>query len=70
MKNFINISDLLNADEDFLLSIKGMSEKTVEALYGSVQAYIEKSKEDYNLQIKKAEEISTEIINTSETNAN
>ena len=59
--NIINISDLLNADEDFLLSIKGMSEKAVESIYSSVQAFIEKSKEDYNLQIKKAEEISTDV---------
>ena len=70
-KNSItNISDLLNADEDFLLSIKGMSEKAVESIYGSVQAFIEKSREDYNLQIKKAEEISTDVLNTTKTSAN
>ena len=30
--NITTISDLLNADEDFLLSIKGMSEKAVESV--------------------------------------
>ena len=60
----------MNADEDFLLSIKGMSEKAVESIYGSVQAYIEKSKEDYDLQIKKAEEISKDDLNATKTSAN
>ena len=70
-KNSINnISDLLNADEDFLLSIKGMSEKAVESLYNSVHTFIEKSREDYNLQIKKAEEISKNNTNTTATSAN
>ena len=70
-KNSINnISDLLNADEDFLLTIKGMSEKAVESLYSSVHTFIEKSREDYNLQIKKAEEISTDDLNATKTSAN
>ena len=60
----------MNADEDFLLSIKGMSEKAVESLYSSVHTFIEKSREDYNLQIKKAEEISTDDLNATKTSAN
>ena len=68
--NITTISDLLNADEDFLLSIKGMSEKAVESLYNSVHIFIEKSREDYNLQTKNDDEISTDVINNTETSAN
>ena len=70
-KNSINnISDLLNANEDFLLSIKGMSEKAIELIYGSVHAHIEKSREDFNLQIKKAEEVFTDDSSLTNTGVN
>ena len=70
-KNSINnISDLLNADEDFLISLKGMSEKAVELIYSSVHTFIEKSREDFNLQLKKAEEVSKDNLNATKTSAN
>ena len=36
------VSDLLDADESLLLSVKGIGEKTLEGIYDSVQKFIER----------------------------
>ena len=45
IENSINsVSDLLNADEEMLLAIKGITEKSLESLYNKVQDFIEENK--------------------------
>ena len=45
IENSINsVSDLLNADEEKLLAIKGITEKSLESLYNKVQDFIEENK--------------------------
>ena len=45
-ENDINtISDLMNSDEEKLVEIKGITEKSLEKMYDSIQSFIEKNQE-------------------------
>lgn len=63
----ITVSDLLSANEDTLLEIKGISDATLNKIYDAVQGFVEKNKtsaeEDKNEETK-AEEVSKDVVIT------
>ncbi len=57
-----NISDLLKADEETLLAIKGISELTLEKIYDSVQAFVEANEKENQTESVSEEEKSIEEL--------
>jgi Bacterial RNA polymerase, alpha chain C terminal domain. len=56
-ENDINtISDLMNSDEDKLVEIKGITEKSLEKMYDSIQSFIEKNQERVDEVVVEEEE--------------
>ena len=67
-ENDINtISDLMNSDEEKLVEIKGITEKSLEKMYDSIQSFIEKNQESLDeVAVEEAEEEVTDEPNVDE----
>jgi len=57
-----NISDLLKADEETLLAIRGISELTLEKIYDAVQAFVEANEKENQTESVSEEEKSIEEL--------
>ena len=64
------VSDLLDADESLLLSVKGIGEKTLEGIYDSVQKFIERIDEPLPDEEKLDRIVSNQELGENEYNEN
>ena len=64
------VSDLLDADESLLLSVKGIGEKTLEGIYDSVQKFIERIDEPLPDEEKLDRLVSNQELGENEYNEN
>ena len=64
------VSDLLDADESLLLSVKGIGEKTLEGIYDSVQKFIERIDEPLPDEEKLDRIVSNQELGENEDNEN
>ena len=64
------VSDLLDADESLLLSVKGIGEKTLEGIYDSVQKFIERIVEPIPDEEKLDRIVSDQELGENEHNGN
>jgi len=62
--NINTVSDLLNSEEERLIEIKGISEKSLEKIYDAVQSFVEKNQAVENSKTDEAEtEESSSLLN-------
>jgi len=62
--NINTVSDLLNSEEERLIEIKGISEKSLEKIYDAVQSFVEKNQAVKNSKTEEAEtEESSSLLN-------
>ena len=62
--NINTVSDLLNSEEERLIEIKGISEKSLEKIYDAVQSFVEKNQAVENSKTEEAEtEESSSLLN-------
>ena len=62
--NINTVSDLLNSEEERLIEIKGISEKSLEKIYDAVQSFVEKNQAVENSKTEEAEtEKSSSLLN-------
>ena len=62
--NINTVSDLLNSEEERLIEIKGISEKSLEKIYDAVQSFVEKNQAAENSKTDEAEtEESSSLLN-------